>query len=268
MEQICKLCGQKAALSFEHIPPKSAYNKNKVKTYSGKQLIGREQYPWVLDDLPYKQSQKGSGLHSLCQQCNNNTGTWYGNEYTKFVNAVLGILKQADNIKSNNFIQFKLFDFKPLAVFKQIMSFFCSTNTYNVFDDGLRSFVMTPESNQFDDAKYRLYMYLVDPRKQSYSSWTGQMVCIRNDAKMYSCSEVIVPPFGYLIRFNDKKEFEYKECDITDFSKCEYSAKYDCEFRLRVFERNTFLPTDYRTKEEIVLSHSQVSIHKKGQFFS
>ena len=259
MEQICRLCGKKTELSFEHIPPKSAHNKNKVKTYNGKQLIGREEYPWVLDDLPYKQSQKGAGLYSLCQQCNNKTGTWYGNEYVKFVNAVLGVLEQADNIKSNEFINFTLFDFNLLAVFKQIMSFFCSTNTYNTFDDELRSFVLTPESNKFDDIKYRLYMYLVDPRKRNSSSWTGQMMCMRNDVKVYFYSEVIVPPFGFLIRFNDKREDEYKECDITDLSKCEYNTKYDCEFLLRVFERNTCIPTDYRTKEEVV---SDVNIDK------
>lgn len=261
MEQICKLCGKKTKLSFEHIPPKSAHNKNKVKTYNGIHLICREEYPWVLDNLPYKQSQKGVGLYSLCQRCNNNTGTWYGSEYTKFVNAVLGVLKQANNIKSNGFIQFKLFEFKPLAVFKQIMSFFCSTNNYSAFDDELRSFVMTPESNQFDDVKYRVYMYLLDPKKQNHSSWTGLMTCMRNDGKIYSCSEVVVPPFGYLIRFNDKKEYDYKECDITNFAKYEYSAKYDCEFLLRVFERNTLFPADYRTKEEII---SEVKLDKEN----
>lgn len=88
MEKIigkCALCGRDCELTFEHIPPRKAFNWIPEKTISGEQLIcsltDSNRMPWDFSGLKYQNDQKGMGAYTLCQTCNNNTGTWYGDEY-------------------------------------------------------------------------------------------------------------------------------------------------------------------------------------------
>lgn len=47
--------------------------------------------PENLEGLKYKQMQKGKGKYSLCTNCNNNTGSWYGEAYCNFSNTVASL---------------------------------------------------------------------------------------------------------------------------------------------------------------------------------
>ena len=82
----CAICGRDEQLTFEHIPPSSAFNSKPVKPVSGVDLLievgsnNSMRMPWETDHLPYTNLQRGMGKHSLCSDCNNKTGKWYGNE--------------------------------------------------------------------------------------------------------------------------------------------------------------------------------------------
>ena len=84
----CALCGAETQLTFEHIPPRCAFNNHPAKSYSGDELIktiaGEKRKPWDLSGLKYSNDQKGFGMYSLCSKCNSYTGKYYGNEYKKF----------------------------------------------------------------------------------------------------------------------------------------------------------------------------------------
>ena len=81
----CALCGKIERLTFEHIPPQSAYNAKPAKPVSGKALLlKKDGLPWELDGLKYENQQSGMGLYSLCKKCNNITGRWYGDAYRSF----------------------------------------------------------------------------------------------------------------------------------------------------------------------------------------
>lgn len=56
--------------------------------YTMEQMMGRDALPWDISGLRYKQNQRGAGKYSLCKKCNNDTGTWYGEEYIKFHNTL------------------------------------------------------------------------------------------------------------------------------------------------------------------------------------
>jgi len=81
---ICRLCGKNTSLTFEHVPPQSAYNKH-TKYY--KQSI--EEMMKVDNLLNHKFKGKlyqgGIGYHSLCNDCNNFLGTHYVNSYKDWV---------------------------------------------------------------------------------------------------------------------------------------------------------------------------------------
>ena len=78
-------------LTFEHLPPRKANNSNRAKAIVGDELtkhIAGNDKPWDFSSCKYKDLQKGMGLYSLCQACNNNTGTNYADEYIKFANTI------------------------------------------------------------------------------------------------------------------------------------------------------------------------------------
>ena len=72
---ICNICGANGPLSFEHTPPRSAFNDCKV-LYSTADSYwnhgpGRDKPPIG------RQFQRGYGRTSICERCNQTTGAWY-----------------------------------------------------------------------------------------------------------------------------------------------------------------------------------------------
>ena len=74
---ICCICGQETDLTFEHIPPKAAFNRFNLRLYDFLDYI-------VHSNSKYMPAQKGAGKYSLCASCNNLTGDWYGAAYAEF----------------------------------------------------------------------------------------------------------------------------------------------------------------------------------------
>lgn len=78
----CKLCGNTTALTYEHVPPKNAHNKNRFYIFPSDSSINDP----FLEKPKGKPEQGGIGYYSLCESCNTKTGAWYGKSYIDFVN--------------------------------------------------------------------------------------------------------------------------------------------------------------------------------------
>ena len=128
----CHICGEYVELTFEHIPPKQSGNCSQVNEISGDVLMACfadiERLPWDLKGLKYKQKQKGMGKHTLCQRCNNNTGSWYGEDYVIFSNTMAALLAK-ERPQPNMGVSFTI-EMRPLNFIKQVLSLFCSINKY------------------------------------------------------------------------------------------------------------------------------------------
>jgi len=112
----CQICGKKAILSFEHVPPQSAFNKATVIAYElESKLIRRED-----KGVP---QQGGSGRHTLCVSCNTNTGGWYADEYVKWARIGISILA-SERIKGKSEVFVRLKDVYPLRFLKQVATCF------------------------------------------------------------------------------------------------------------------------------------------------
>lgn len=74
---VCRICGQYGPLSFEHVPPREAFNKISVIEYTLESWATKRR-------VKGKPRQGGIGQYSICETCNNNTGSWYGGEYVKW----------------------------------------------------------------------------------------------------------------------------------------------------------------------------------------
>lgn len=88
-EGICAICGEHKKLSFEHAPPKSAFNNKPIHLVDSDQMF-QENFKYTNEAL----SQKGWGQFTLCESCNNNTGSWYGDSFKDFAQQGMEILRK------------------------------------------------------------------------------------------------------------------------------------------------------------------------------
>ena len=60
----CRICGKISPLTYEHVPPRKAFNSNKAFVYCGRKILEQdsEGFPWEISSrLKGKQLQRGIG---------------------------------------------------------------------------------------------------------------------------------------------------------------------------------------------------------------
>jgi len=104
----CALCGKECELTFEHIPPRAAFNWLPAKPVSGYEITKNiNTIPFTTEGLKYSNQQKGMGKYSLCSSCNNKTGSMYGDAYLEFA-------KRANYIANNEYGNKNIVKFKNI----------------------------------------------------------------------------------------------------------------------------------------------------------
>lgn len=253
--EICRLCGKYKKLSFEHVPPHSAFNSNPVKIYKGDQIFtnSREHVmPWELQDLRYKNYQNGKGGYYLCSECNNNTGSWYGQEYSRVINSIgielIAAIKEGKNSKPTS-IQFETEEkIYPSRIFKQIMTMFCDINEELHKDINLQRYLLDPDFYDFDNEKYKVYMYL------SYEGMERLMPffwVFRKAMKPIRISEIVSFPVGLSLYLDLHDDENIPGTNINCFSEIGFNEVRHVQMSLPLLDNYTGIPLDFRTKEQV-----------------
>lgn len=239
----CRLCGkERVQLSFEHVPPESAYNDQPVMVIEGKDgfSIGPDEV------LRGRIQQRGAGGHTLCLLCNNRTGHWYADAFKSFVRQA-GRHLQLSGGRVSLTLPFYL---NPLRVLKQIVTMFFSINQLG-FADGhpeLVRFVLTPYS-QFLPRDLRLFVFY---------NWEGRYrtvpIQVNLDIKTRRRSvftELVQPPLGYVLTLGNTDSPHEDMCEITEWCRYSYSDFSVQMLHLPVLATHLFIGGDYRTKDQI-----------------
>ena len=113
----CRICGFEGKLSFEHVPPKAAFNNHPLVLAGIHELLGRD-----LDEIRGRTHQKGAGAYTLCERCNNRTGHWYGEAYVEWARQALMIVR-ATGGQATLYYNYWL---RPLRALKQVICMFLS----------------------------------------------------------------------------------------------------------------------------------------------
>jgi len=225
-EQIgtCSICGENIKLSFEHFPPLAARNNLPVmiQDYNHLTPIGN---PYLYGKAI--RSNRGMGGYKLCEPCNNNTGSWYAEEYSRIVNSNLEeIIEQ--NQKS--LINFKT-KIKPLNFLKQILIFhLCADQELGTIRKVLDSkkLILTKAKNDISN-EIGVYMYATFSEKHRNigicTMFSSQLTGIVN------YSEFNFHPFGFLLTLNSVPP-NYELFDITKFANYKYNEEVEIEFNL------------------------------------
>lgn len=149
---ICHLCGNYGPLSFEHVPPESAFNDQPVVESAIEEAFGRE-----VDDRPRgKINQRGAGAYILCEPCNNVTGSWYADAFAHLCGQGAEVLVRSDFKPKLIYLHYVL----PLRVLKQIITMCFSTNTHRWREEHpeLEVFVLHRE-RRWLNRRYRVFAY-------------------------------------------------------------------------------------------------------------
>lgn len=251
VEGTCKLCGQQKKLTFEHVPPESAFNSISVKEFPPEATVdmmtgagGRK--PWDFSGLKGKVNQRGGGGYYLCSDCNNNTGSWYISEYVKLANTFHHIIT-TNEMESGNTCSFHLKDVFPLRILKAIMTMYCDINNGCMGDDQLREFLLNKESRNFDSEKYKLYIYIASQGMRRISGISAMFI---EGIGIVMTSEIGSYPVGTILCIDKPEAYTPPGLLLNSFAEYGYDDKCNVDIcGIPYLEINTLFPVDFRSKD-------------------
>ena len=248
----CCICGENKKLTFEHIPPNKAFNSLNTKIITGDELTklisDKNRLPWETKGLKYKQMQKGVGLYSLCSQCNNLTGSYYGDSYVYLAN-VFHFIISTHEMKTPGVVQVEIKNVYPLRFLKQVISMFCST--YDGFTKTfpkIKTFLLDKNNKELDRCRLKITMYLIENYTIQYSGFN--CICY-SDWSTRTLASLDTYPFGFTLEIDPKDKFN-GELDITNFIDYDYNECVNLKFSIPIYQKNTVFPEDHRNKKDFI----------------
>lgn len=222
----CVICQtENTQINFEHIPPKSCGN-SQTRGYENllKNILTKDKRPTG------NPIQGGTGIYSICIECNGKFGKKYVNYYKYVYKQAIDVLKTGDLNHQ--------YDIFPLRFFKQICAMFIALNSQEKFSKQFRDFVLNKDSNDFpNDIKIYLSYY------QNKKPIINKLMCrgIFNDDGIKSIyfSEIMFYPFGLVMTLGDN-QLSLNMTDITALSKYSYDDKILIELKLSILKESLF----------------------------
>ena len=252
MDNICHICGNRRPLTFEHLPPKGAFNSNPIR----KMTID----DWIkqgggIDLVGSVLQQRGAGGKTLCKQCNSDTGSWYVPELIHWCQAGMSMLSKLSSdedadMDPNPRIAHVIFkDVHPLRFLKQFATMILSTNgpAFGEINSDLSSFVLDKRRTGISD-RYVFCIALYRGPGARFIDLGGRIDVKTGEKEVIS--EIAYPPFSYVLRINDKPGTPFLG-DVSYFANYDYEQKDDVELKLQIGFGHTLFPTDYRSKAAI-----------------
>ena len=258
----CRICGAGTELTFEHVPPRAAFNDCPVVGKHIVDLINKD--PDYYFDKKGHKSQRGAGAYTLCKQCNSDTGAWYGGAFANFAYQSLDILKHADGHLSLHYI----FHIYPLRVIKQIITMFFSVNDdlFRGNHPELVKFILD-KNKRYLSPDIRILVYFNGSPRARYIGGISMTKMSPDDinpdtmenlhrkieseyAKSRLLSEIAFPPLGYVMTFNSE-QLDKQLFDISFFTKYRYDDRTSIPLKLPILPVHTWFPGDYRSSEQV-----------------
>jgi len=242
---ICRLCGLETKLTFEHVPPRSSYNKTTRYKSISMEYYFRNPDPLNMK-VKNKELQGGTGFHSLCSTCNNFLGRTYVDYYKNWVDVGIQVLEQEGN---HPIYVYDVINIKPLNIIKQIISMFISLNDVWFLESypELSEFVRNPESEELPD-KYQVYTYLNN--EGQIRNLPFQVKGNLKTSQIIKCSELSFPPYGYVLTFDKDVKINHL-CDITYFKNYSLDDITDIELKMYRLPTHLQVPLDSHTSAHL-----------------
>lgn len=247
----CCICGaEDVALSFEHVPPRAAYNDQRVFEAS---IQGLMEGNWDGRSRPAqgRYVQGGSGKYTLCEPCNNATGSLYGRAYVAWARRAVELVQNSGGQLSLAY-PYRIY---PLRVLKQVMAMFCSVcgpQLQRNFPE-IAPFLLDKE-RRYLPHEMRVFAYLINPKSDLHRQ--GPMTGVTIGSKRYVFAELAFAPLGFILT-GDTVPIRIDLLDITHFGHSSYHVCQSEFLKLAVLLTNSPLPGDFRSREELMKEHTE-----------
>jgi hypothetical protein len=247
----CWVCGQFRTLTFEHVPPKKAFNNQRVEVCSVEDWLYRQ--PGVSVSGRW---QKATGLVATCAGCNNNTGAWYGGEFVAWVLRAADILARLpspaamDQVPQRIVVTATFPAVAPLLFLKQVVYMILATNgpDFGRLNPDLRQFVLDKEMVGLPP-RYHFHLGLLWGPNARQVGAAGKIDIFKGQNAVLA--EVAFAPFSYVLRIGDRLD-SLPPCDISGFSRYKPDERLDLELTLLVGFCHAPLACDYRSMAAIL----------------
>lgn len=235
-EGFCHICGCYGKLSYEHIPPLKALNNGKAIIYTGNEALKR----YKGEKSKYICRQQGMGKFSLCEDCNNKTGSWYAPQYSAVAIDVAREIHKIKQLSHGYVVEQSFHDFPALAFAKQILSMFCSLLPIKEVQRlGFDKLLLEKKNNKLDRSLYDLRIYLTPPNVgQLMIGPTVVMTMEETGIITRLISDLCAYPFGFILNLTPEYPVEYG-LSILDLLEKDYGVGYDMKWALVYLERTS-----------------------------
>ena len=232
----CHICGKYSKLTFEHIPPENAMNRGSATIYTGDNVMKR----YRGEKAKYINQQQGMGKYTLCEKCNNNTGSWYVPTYNDIARDVASYLHKKEQLNHGDIISFSFKNVPVLSFIKQVITMFCSLlPPLEVKRLGFDSLLLHKESNEINRKLFDIHIYLT-------SKAVGQLMIgpaeawfkTDNGIDAQLVSDLCVYPFGFILNLTPEKPIKYGT-SIMPLLDTEYNINYNFTIPLQYLERKS-----------------------------
>jgi hypothetical protein len=240
----CCICGAYGKLSFEHVPPRRAFNDHGVFEADVKRMLEGGWAPGVKPDG--RINQKGAGRSTLCDPCNNKTGSWYGTPYITVAKQAMELLYRS----GGNISLAYPYGMYPLRFLKQVVTMFLSAcgPSFQEKNPHLVRFVLNRETRVLPPKfQFLAYLHHPDSTAMRQSGLTG----VVRPGKTHVFSEIAFPPFGLIMSVDGHAPIDQRLCNITHLHAYDYRAWDIVYLSLPVLHVTTVLPGDFRTVAEV-----------------
>ena len=262
VNDVCRLCGIRKKLSFEHIPPKASGNNRRARLVSGLEILRSDRPLWDLEGLHYVDAQQGSGKYCLCEECNSFLGTEYVKAFLSFYEQIPFIQKATiEGFQQKAVLEVSGVD--TLKAMKYLLGAFLCINepSWGERHSSIRDFVADPSSLNLDTKKYALNaFYRVDSlQKTAYRSETHLFYGYHMQV-----SSMDFPKIGFTLSIDDKLQ----EINLGTFLVSLAGKIVDIQLDLPCYEANSLFPLDFRSRDTIVVESMKRTVNKKAMVLS
>jgi hypothetical protein len=245
----CRICGKMGPLSYEHVPPQSAFNQSRfIET-----TLGEEMKDPFGENHRGRIRQGGAGDYTLCGKCNNDTGNWYAKDFAEWCYQGADVLRMSDGHPKLIYLHY----IHPLRILKQIivMAFSVNGPKFREFHPELVEFVLN-QDKRWLNPRYRIFAYFNIEGTWRRVGDHMAFVDLNRGPKAIMLTEISHPPFGYVL-VTDESQPSEQLVEITHFRRYAYDELEVVPLYLPVLPTHMPIPLDYRSKQEIINQEKQ-----------
>jgi hypothetical protein len=260
----CRVCGREVELTFEHLPPRGAGNRGRAEVLGIDAWLRRDEHGSTERG---RIVQRGSGVQSLCESCNNRSGRLYVPELLRWIdsaNAGLAGLRNpsvqdADASTETSYVTAVFNDVQPARLTKQIVTMLLALSGpgFAALHLDLREYAQSPDWVGLTD-RYRLYLQFCAGNMARFNGGAGRL-SLREDGghDLVYAVELVHPPFAYILTV-DESSPTFECGDITGFADLGINQRAEAAtIQMILGFSHTPLPLDLRSKAMVERDRAQ-----------